>query len=144
MTYLPPQQVLPVSPSQFHTPEQSVSAKTFVFSFVNFCTKYYKLILILNTDILQSNEKILFSLQREDLSSQYSHMTLSHSSLGETSDLSTYYMHGAPPTHSYTQPQQTYASPYTADNYMSSGMTLAMATAQPTQTCGQQSNQVLL
>lgn len=71
-------------------------------------------------------------------------MALSHPSLGETSDLSTYYMHGAPPTHGYTQPQQTYAPPYPADSYMSSGMTLAMATAPPTQTCGQQSNQVLI
>ncbi|XP_053469212.1 cAMP-regulated phosphoprotein 21 isoform X2 [Ictalurus furcatus] len=101
MTYLPPQQVLTVSPSQFHTPEQS----------------------------------------RDDLSSQFSHMTLNQQSLGETSDMSTYYLHGAPPTHSYTQPQQNYAQPYPADNYMSSGMTLAMPTASPTQTCGQQSNQ---
>ncbi|XP_053531392.1 cAMP-regulated phosphoprotein 21 isoform X4 [Ictalurus punctatus] len=101
MTFLPPQQVLTVSPSQFHTPEQS----------------------------------------REDLSSQFSHMTLNQQSLGETSDMSNYYLHGAPPTHSYTQPQQNYAQPYPADSYMSSGMTLAMPTASPTQTCGQQSNQ---
>ncbi|KAB5530916.1 hypothetical protein PHYPO_G00134850 [Pangasianodon hypophthalmus] len=101
MTYLPPQQVLTVSPSQFHTPEQS----------------------------------------REDFSSQFSHMTLSHQSLGETSDLSTYYLHGTPNTHGYSQPQQNYAPPYPADSYMSSGMTLAMPAAPPTQTCGQQSNQ---
>ncbi|KAF7691203.1 cAMP-regulated phosphoprotein 21 isoform X1 [Silurus meridionalis] len=101
VTYFPPQQVLAVSPSQFHTPEQS----------------------------------------REDLSSQFSHVTLSHQSLGETSDLSTYYLHGAPPTHNYTQPQQNYAPPYAADGYMSSGMTLAMPATQPTQNCGQQSNQ---
>lgn len=86
---------------------------------------------------------MLFSPQREDLSSQFSHMTLNQQSLGETSDMSNYYLHGAPPTHSYTQPQQNYAQPYPADSYMSSGMTLAMPTASPTQTCGQQSNQVL-
>ncbi|KAF4073934.1 hypothetical protein AMELA_G00248980 [Ameiurus melas] len=101
MTYLPPQQVLTVSPSQFHTPEQS----------------------------------------REELSSQFSHMTLSQQPLGETSDMSTYYLHGAPPSHGYTQPQQNYAQPYPADSYLGSGMTLAMPTASPTQTCGQQSNQ---
>ncbi|XP_060798069.1 cAMP-regulated phosphoprotein 21 isoform X3 [Neoarius graeffei] len=101
MTYLPPQQVLTVSPSQFHTPEPS----------------------------------------REDLSSQFSHMTLSHQSLGETLDMSTYYLNGAPSTHSYSQPQQNYAPHYSAENYMSSGMTLAMPAALPTQTCGQQSSQ---
>ncbi|KAK3511680.1 hypothetical protein QTP70_014549 [Hemibagrus guttatus] len=101
MTYLPPQQVLTVSSSQFHTPEQS----------------------------------------REDLSSQFSHMALSHQSLGETSDLSSYYLHGAPPTQGYSQSQQNYAPPYPTDSYMSSGMTLAMPTAPPTQPCGHQSNQ---
>ncbi|XP_058233774.1 cAMP-regulated phosphoprotein 21 isoform X2 [Hemibagrus wyckioides] len=102
MTYLPPQQVLAVSSSQFPTPEQS----------------------------------------REDLSSQFSHMALSHQSLGETSDLSTYYLHGAPPTQGYSQQsQQNYAPSYPADSYMSSGMTLAMPTAPPTQPCGHQSNQ---
>lgn len=82
---------------------------------------------------------MLFSPKREDLSSLFSCMTLNQQSLGETSDLSTYYLHGAPPTHSYSQPQQTYAPPYPADSYMGSGMTLAMSS-----TCGQQSNQVLI
>ncbi|KAM9494449.1 cAMP-regulated phosphoprotein 21 isoform 2-T2 [Clarias gariepinus] len=101
MTYCPSQQVLTVSPSQFHTTEQS----------------------------------------REDFSSQFGHMTLSHQSVGETSDLSTYYLPGAPPPHSYTQPQQSYAPPYPSDSYMGSGMTLATHTAGPTPTCGQQTNQ---
>lgn len=65
-------------------------------------------------------------------------MTLSQQPLSETSDLSTYYLNGVPPTHSYTQPQQNYAPPYPGDSYM----TLPMGTAPPTQTCGQQSNQV--
>ncbi|TSK31381.1 cAMP-regulated phosphoprotein 21 [Bagarius yarrelli] len=100
-TYFTPQQMLTVSPSQFHTPEQS----------------------------------------REDLSSQFSHMTLSQQTLGETSDLSNYYLHGAPPTHSYSHPQQNFTPSYPADSYMSSGMMLAMSTASPTQTCGHQNNQ---
>lgn len=85
---------------------------------------------------------MLFSTQREDLPSQFSHMTLNHQSLGETSDIPTYYLHGAPSTHSYPQPQQNYVPTYPAESYISSGMTLAMPTAPPTQTCGQQSNQV--
>ncbi|XP_060753548.1 cAMP-regulated phosphoprotein 21 isoform X1 [Tachysurus vachellii] len=79
---------------------------------------------------------------REDLSSQFSNMALSHQSVGETSDVSSYYLQGAPPTLGYSQPQQNYAPPYPADNYMSSGMPLALPTAQPTQPCGHQSNQV--
>ncbi|XP_017551336.1 cAMP-regulated phosphoprotein 21 isoform X1 [Pygocentrus nattereri] len=78
---------------------------------------------------------------REDLSSQFSHMTLSHQSLGDVSDVSTYYLHGAPPTHSYTQPQHSYAPPLPADSYLSSGMGLAPPTAPPPQTCSQQNTQ---
>lgn len=83
-------------------------------------------------------------------------MTLSHQSSGDLPDMSSFYVQGAPPTHSYALPTQSYAPPthsyappthsyappHHSDSYMSPGMTLAPPTAPPPPT--QQSNQVLL
>lgn len=86
----------------------------------------------------------LFFPQREDLSSQFSHMTVSHQSAGDASDLPSYYLHGALPTHSFAQSQQSYALALPGDSYVSSGMALAPPAALPPQTCSQQNNQVLI
>ncbi|XP_076865049.1 cAMP-regulated phosphoprotein 21 [Brachyhypopomus gauderio] len=71
---------------------------------------------------------------REELSSQFSHMTLNHQSSGDASDVPAYYLHRAPPTHTYAQPQHNYAPPLLADSYSSSEMAAL-------QTCSQQSTQ---
>ncbi|KAI4871856.1 hypothetical protein NFI96_016404 [Prochilodus magdalenae] len=78
---------------------------------------------------------------REDLSSQFGHMTLSHQSSGDGLDLSTYYLHGAPPAHGYAQPQHSYAPSLPPDSYINSGMAAAPPTAPPPQTCSQQNTQ---
>uniref|UniRef100_A0A4W4EU77 SUZ domain-containing protein n=1 Tax=Electrophorus electricus TaxID=8005 RepID=A0A4W4EU77_ELEEL len=73
---------------------------------------------------------------REDLSSQFSHMTLNRQSSGDLSDVPTYCLHRAAPSHNYAQPEHNYAPPFSADSYISSEMAVL-----PTQTCGQQSAQ---
>lgn len=77
---------------------------------------------------------------REDISAQFSHMTLSRQSSGDLPDMSSFYMQGAPPTHSYAPPHNSYVPSHHSDSYMSPGMTLAPPTAPPPQT--QQSSQV--
>ncbi|XP_051992463.1 cAMP-regulated phosphoprotein 21-like isoform X2 [Xyrauchen texanus] len=79
---------------------------------------------------------------REDLTSKFGHMMLSHQSSGDLPDMPSYYMQGAPPTHSNAQPHHSYAPCHHSDCYVSPGMTLAHPTALPPQTHGQQSNQV--
>ncbi|XP_072530961.1 cAMP-regulated phosphoprotein 21 isoform X2 [Salminus brasiliensis] len=88
---------------------------------------------VLNTSQLHTPEQC-----REDLSSQFSHMTLNHQSSGDPSDPSACYLQGA---HSYAQPQNTYAPPLPVDSYINSGMALAPPTAPPLQTCSQQNTQ---
>ncbi|KAK1805099.1 hypothetical protein P4O66_019456 [Electrophorus voltai] len=73
---------------------------------------------------------------REDLSSQFSHMTLNRQSSGDLSDVPTYCLHRAAPSHNYAQPEHNYAPPFSADSYISSEVVVL-----PTQTCGQQSAQ---
>ncbi|KAG9279837.1 cAMP-regulated phosphoprotein 21 isoform X1 [Astyanax mexicanus] len=75
---------------------------------------------------------------REDLSSQFSHMTLNHQSSAESLDPPACYLQGA---HSYAQPQHSYAAPLPVDSYLNSGMALAPPTAPPLQTCSQQNTQ---
>lgn len=82
-----------------------------------------------------------FASQREDISAKFGHMTLSQQSSGDLPDMSSFYMQGAPPTHSYAPPHHSYAPSHHSDSYMSPGMTLAPPTAPPPQT--QQSGQVL-
>ncbi|KAK2886947.1 hypothetical protein Q8A67_015175 [Cirrhinus molitorella] len=78
---------------------------------------------------------------REDMTAKFGHMTLSHqSSSGDLPDMSSFYMQGAPPTHSYAPPHHTYAPPHHSDSYITPGMTLAPPTAPPPQT--QPSSQV--
>lgn len=74
------------------------------------------------------------------MTSKFGHMTLSRQSSGDLSEMTSYYMQGAPPTHSYAPPHHGYHS----DSYMSPAMALATPTVPPPQTLGQQSNQVLL
>ncbi|XP_077051926.1 cAMP-regulated phosphoprotein 21 isoform X2 [Siphateles boraxobius] len=97
---------------------------------------------------------------REDISAKFGHMTLSHQSSGDLPDMSSFYLQGAPPTHSYAPPTHScappthsyappthsYAPPHHSDSYVSPGMTLAPPTAPPLPTAPppqtQQSNQV--
>ncbi|XP_059412276.1 cAMP-regulated phosphoprotein 21 isoform X2 [Carassius carassius] len=78
---------------------------------------------------------------REDITAKFGHMTLSRQlSSGELPDMSSFYMQGAPPTHSYAPPHQSYAPAHHSDNYITPGMTLAPPTAPPP--LSQQSSQV--
>ncbi|XP_051527364.1 cAMP-regulated phosphoprotein 21-like [Myxocyprinus asiaticus] len=79
---------------------------------------------------------------REDLTSKFAHMTMSPQSSGDLPDMPSYYMQGAPPTHSYAPPHHSYAPSHHSDSYVSPGMTLAPPTAPPPHTHSQQSNQV--
>ncbi|XP_026855545.2 cAMP-regulated phosphoprotein 21 isoform X2 [Electrophorus electricus] len=144
VTYLPPQQAITVSSSQLYPPEQSVSMHKIVskafhnnrFYIFVYDVSLYKCI----TDDVQCKkdleQSLLFSPQREDLSSQFSHMTLNRQSSGDLSDVPTYCLHRAAPSHNYAQPEHNYAPPFSADSYISSEMAVL-----PTQTCGQQSAQ---
>uniref|UniRef100_A0A8C1FL07 cAMP-regulated phosphoprotein, 21 n=1 Tax=Cyprinus carpio carpio TaxID=630221 RepID=A0A8C1FL07_CYPCA len=78
---------------------------------------------------------------REDITAKFGHMTLSHqSSSGDLPDMSSFYMQGAPPTHSYAPPHHSYAPSHHSDSYITPGMTLAPPTAPPP--LSQQSSQV--
>ncbi|XP_066531583.1 cAMP-regulated phosphoprotein 21 [Hoplias malabaricus] len=77
---------------------------------------------------------------REDLSTQFSHMTLSHQSSGDASDLPAYFLQGPPQTHCYSQTQHSYAPPLPVDSYNNSGMSLTPTALAP-QTCSQQNTQ---
>ncbi|XP_050992179.1 cAMP-regulated phosphoprotein 21 isoform X1 [Labeo rohita] len=78
---------------------------------------------------------------REDMTAKFGHMTLSRqSSSGDLPDMSSFYMQGAPPTHSYAPPHHSYAPPHHSDSYITPGMTLAPPTAPPPQS--QPSSQV--
>uniref|UniRef100_A0A672LMI0 cAMP-regulated phosphoprotein 21-like n=1 Tax=Sinocyclocheilus grahami TaxID=75366 RepID=A0A672LMI0_SINGR len=72
--------------------------------------------------------------QREDITAKFGHMNLSRqSSSGDLPDMSSFYMQGAPPTHSYAPPHHSYASSHHSDSYITPGMTLAPPTAPPPQ-----------
>ncbi|XP_016136359.1 cAMP-regulated phosphoprotein 21-like [Sinocyclocheilus grahami] len=78
---------------------------------------------------------------REDITAKFGHMNLSRqSSSGDLPDMSSFYMQGAPPTHSYAPPHHSYASSHHSDSYITPGMTLAPPTAPPPQS--QQNSQV--
>ncbi|XP_057209924.1 cAMP-regulated phosphoprotein 21 [Triplophysa rosa] len=79
---------------------------------------------------------------REDIVSKFGHMTLSRQSSGDVPEMTSYYMQGAPPTHSYPPPHHGYAPSHHSDSYMSPAMALATPTVPPPQTPSQQSNQV--
>ncbi|KAF4100441.1 hypothetical protein G5714_018637 [Onychostoma macrolepis] len=75
---------------------------------------------------------------REDITAKFGHMTLSHqSSSGDLPDTSSFYMQGAPPTHSYAPPHHSYAPSHHSDNYITPGMTLAPPTAPPPESAEQ-------
>uniref|UniRef100_A0A8C1EIA7 cAMP-regulated phosphoprotein, 21 n=2 Tax=Cyprinus carpio TaxID=7962 RepID=A0A8C1EIA7_CYPCA len=79
--------------------------------------------------------------QREDITAKFGHMTLSRQlSSGDLPDMSSFYMQGAPPTHSYAPPHHSYAPAHHSDSYITPGMTLAPPTAPPP--LSQQSSQV--
>uniref|UniRef100_A0A8C1Q0S3 cAMP-regulated phosphoprotein, 21 n=1 Tax=Cyprinus carpio TaxID=7962 RepID=A0A8C1Q0S3_CYPCA len=79
--------------------------------------------------------------QREDITAKFGHMTLSRQlSSGDLPDMSSFYMQGAPPTHSYAPPHHSYAPSHHSDSYITPGMTLAPPTAPPP--LSQQSSQV--
>ncbi|XP_042601686.1 cAMP-regulated phosphoprotein 21-like isoform X1 [Cyprinus carpio] len=78
---------------------------------------------------------------REDITAKFGHMTLSRQlSSGDLPDMSSFYMQGAPPTHSYAPPHHSYAPAHHSDSYITPGMTLAPPTAPPP--LSQQSSQV--
>uniref|UniRef100_A0A673I7E2 cAMP-regulated phosphoprotein 21-like n=1 Tax=Sinocyclocheilus rhinocerous TaxID=307959 RepID=A0A673I7E2_9TELE len=78
---------------------------------------------------------------REDITAKFGHMTLSRqSSSGDLPDMSSFYMQGVPPTHSYAPPHHSYAPSHHSDSYITPGMTLAPPTAPAP--LSQQSSQV--
>lgn len=89
---------------------------------------------------VSTSQQLPVEQTREDISTKFGHMALSHQSSADPQEMSSFYMQGAPPTHTYAPPLHSFAPSHQSESYMSPGMTLAPPTAPPPQ--NQQSSQV--
>ncbi|TRZ01146.1 hypothetical protein DNTS_007864 [Danionella cerebrum] len=72
---------------------------------------------------LNTSQQLPMEQSREDMSAKFGHMTLSHQSSADLPEMSSFYIQGAPPTHTYAP--HSYAPSHQSESYMNPGVTVA-------------------